>query len=126
MTVRKRPEAYDSPYCGARKRQPAYPGETCRRPAGWGTWHPKIGRCKLHGGARRYKHGLYSRVVRTHVLPSVQRQLADYCVRTLFTILRARIVDDDRLDEVLWIVFAETGLIDYLDLNEGEPDTQAR
>lgn len=35
-------------YCGGRKRQ----GEgTCRRPAGWGTPHPRIGACKLHGGA---------------------------------------------------------------------------
>jgi hypothetical protein len=34
-------------YCGARKRQ----GEgTCHRPAGWGTDHPGVGRCKLHGG----------------------------------------------------------------------------
>lgn len=23
----------------------------CRRPAGWGTTHPGIGRCKLHGGS---------------------------------------------------------------------------
>ena len=34
-------------YCGANKRQ----GEgTCRRPAGWGTAHVGVGRCKLHGG----------------------------------------------------------------------------
>jgi hypothetical protein len=25
-------------------------GGTCRRPAGWGTPHPRRGRCKLHGG----------------------------------------------------------------------------
>jgi hypothetical protein len=37
----------DSKYCGANKRQ----GEgTCARPAGWGTDHPGIGKCKLHGG----------------------------------------------------------------------------
>jgi hypothetical protein len=36
--------------CGARKRQ----GEgTCRRPAGWGTDHVGVGRCKLHGGSTR-------------------------------------------------------------------------
>lgn len=35
-------------FCGAKKRQ----GEgNCRRPAGWGTSHPGIGRCKLHGGS---------------------------------------------------------------------------
>lgn len=34
-------------HCGANKRQ----GEgTCARPAGWGTDHPGIGKCKLHGG----------------------------------------------------------------------------
>src|SRR2546423_1615025 len=120
MIVRRRVQPYDSRYCDARKRQPSYPGETCRRPAGWGTWHPRIGRCKLHGGARRYKHGLYSRVVRAHTLPAVQRQLSDYCVRTLFTILRARIIDDDRLNEVLWYVFSETGLIDALRLEEDD------
>lgn len=37
-------------YCGARKRQ----GEgTCKRPAGWGTDHFGVGRCKLHGGSTR-------------------------------------------------------------------------
>ena len=36
------------PKCGARKRQ----GEgNCQRPAGWGTSHPGIGACKLHGGS---------------------------------------------------------------------------
>lgn len=35
-------------YCGGPKRQ----GEgTCTRPAGWGTPHPGVGRCKLHGGS---------------------------------------------------------------------------
>jgi hypothetical protein len=34
--------------CGADKRQ----GEgQCGRPAGWGTPHPGVGRCKLHGGS---------------------------------------------------------------------------
>ena len=35
-------------HCGGRKR----PGPgLCRRPAGWGTSHAGVGRCKLHGGA---------------------------------------------------------------------------
>lgn len=39
---------HDSRLCGGEKHQ----GEgTCRRPAGWGTSHPGIGRCKLHGGS---------------------------------------------------------------------------
>ena len=40
-------------------------GMPCRRPAGWGTDHPGMGRCKLHGGASlrgaanpAFKHGL--------------------------------------------------------------------
>lgn len=38
----------DRRYCGVAKRQ----GEgTCTRPAGWGTPHPGIGACKLHGGS---------------------------------------------------------------------------
>jgi hypothetical protein len=38
------------PKCGAKKRQ----GEgNCMRPAGWGTDHPGVGRCKLHGGSTR-------------------------------------------------------------------------
>lgn len=38
----------DPRHCGAPKRQG---GGTCTRPAGWGTPHPGIGRCKLHGGS---------------------------------------------------------------------------
>jgi hypothetical protein len=123
MTVRRRTRPYDSwgKYCGARKRQPSFPGETCKRPAGWGTWHPAVGRCKLHGGARRYKHGFYSRVLRNHLMPSVKKQLAEYSIQQLYTILRARIFDDDRLNEVLWIVFEEAGLIEYLDLDDDAP-----
>jgi len=34
--------------CGARLRQGT---GRCRRPAGWGTHHPGVGVCKLHGGA---------------------------------------------------------------------------
>ena len=122
MTVRRRTAFYDSwgKYCAARKRQPTYEGETCRRPAGWGTWHPGVGRCKLHGGARGYLHGRYSRLSREHMLPAGQRQLADYSIRTIFTILRARIHDDDRLNEVLWYVLEEAGLIAYLDLDDDE------
>lgn len=33
--------------CGAHARQSGAP---CKRPAGWGTEHPGMGRCKLHGG----------------------------------------------------------------------------
>jgi hypothetical protein len=39
----------DKPLCGGRRRDGS--GNTCRRPAGWGTDHVGIGACKLHGGA---------------------------------------------------------------------------
>jgi hypothetical protein len=39
----------DKPLCGGRRRDGS--GDTCRRPAGWGTDHVGIGACKLHGGA---------------------------------------------------------------------------
>jgi hypothetical protein len=34
-------------HCEAKTRS----GGLCRRPAGWGTPHPRRGRCKLHGGS---------------------------------------------------------------------------
>jgi hypothetical protein len=39
--------AGDDRHCGAEKRN----GGTCKRPKGWGTSHPGVGRCKLHGGS---------------------------------------------------------------------------
>lgn len=48
MTETEQTSGHDTRHCGAPKRQ----GEgTCARPAGWGTPHPGIGRCKLHGGS---------------------------------------------------------------------------
>jgi len=44
--------------CGARKKSN---GEPCQRPAGWGTDHAGVGKCKLHGGASVVKHGFYSK-----------------------------------------------------------------
>jgi len=46
MTVVERDRGYDT--CGAQTRQPG--GRGCARPAGWGTDHVGVGRCKLHGG----------------------------------------------------------------------------
>ena len=47
------------PLCGAPKRQ----GEgNCTQPAGWGTDHVGVGRCKLHGGCVPIKHGRYSTI----------------------------------------------------------------
>lgn len=47
MTTDASDQGHGKPKCGAVKHQ----GEgTCTRPAGWGTPHPGIGSCKLHGG----------------------------------------------------------------------------
>lgn len=35
--------------CGSKTRQ-SLSNPYCQRPAGWGTYHPGVGRCKLHGG----------------------------------------------------------------------------
>jgi hypothetical protein len=43
------PESAGRDKCGGRKRDGS--GNTCTRPAGWGTDHPGIGSCKLHGGS---------------------------------------------------------------------------
>jgi len=43
--------------CGAKTRA----GTPCKKPAGWGTNHKGVGKCKLHGGATPIKHGLYSK-----------------------------------------------------------------
>ena len=50
MTPRAKPTGRDKPLCGGPKRQSE---GTCTRPAGWGTPHVGIGRCKLHGGSTR-------------------------------------------------------------------------
>lgn len=61
----------DSRYCGGKKRQ----GEgTCTRPAGWGTDHVGVGRCKLHGGStathgKRAQRVIAERAVVTYGLP---------------------------------------------------------
>lgn len=40
-------DAGDDKHCGAEKRD----GTPCERPKGWGTPHPGVGCCKLHGGS---------------------------------------------------------------------------
>jgi hypothetical protein len=62
MTAKKRAAPHG--LCGSprKKGRPA-----CTQRAGWGTTHPGLGRCKLHGGLQeddgRVKHGLYSPVM---------------------------------------------------------------
>lgn len=48
MTVRPDPADNGSRHCGGARRHGQGP---CTRPAGWGTPHPGVGRCKLHGGS---------------------------------------------------------------------------
>jgi len=47
--------------------------------------------------------------------------MAAYSARTLYTILRARIFDDERLSEVLGIVFEAAGLAEFLPVDDDEP-----
>jgi hypothetical protein len=47
MTGVPEPGGHDRGFCGGRKRDGS--GDTCRRPAGWGT-SAKVGKCRLHGG----------------------------------------------------------------------------
>ncbi len=50
----RRPYGEGKPKCGAqRPNQPR--GTLCGRPAGWGTPHPGVGRCKRHGGSTQFQ-----------------------------------------------------------------------
>ena len=50
MTTSQPPPGHDDdhPKCGGKLKQR---DGTCTQPAGWGTSHPGIGSCKLHGGS---------------------------------------------------------------------------
>jgi len=50
--------------CGARTRNEATVNELCQLAAGWGTSHPGVGRCKLHGGAKMVNPNRYSPLMR--------------------------------------------------------------
>lgn len=59
--------------CGAKAKST---GKLCQKPAGWGTDHPGVGKCKLHGGATPIKHGLYSQYT-NHRLAAVIDKLSE-------------------------------------------------
>jgi hypothetical protein len=59
--------------CGAKTRA----GTPCNRPAGWGTNHVEVGKCKLHGGATPIKHGLYSKYTKNKLADVVQALVDD-------------------------------------------------
>lgn len=50
MTDAAKPSGHDKPKCGGKRRGADSNGAPCSRPAGWGTDHVGVGRCKLHGG----------------------------------------------------------------------------
>ncbi len=72
MTVTASQAPLDN-YCGADKKS----GGTCRRPAGWGTDHPGVGKCKLHGGATPIKSGRYSKIKRESLRQLIAEHEAD-------------------------------------------------
>lgn len=79
MTSEPGEGCHDPSHCGGRKRQ----GEgTCTRPAGWGTDHPGIGHCKLHGGSTG-----------THTTQAVRRR-AEAEARAVLAELGVPAVDD--------------------------------
>lgn len=87
-------------YCGGKKRQG--PGN-CTQRAGWGTDHPKEGRCKLHAGCSTVKHGRYSMIKRPRIKDLIEQFSEDPEPTNLepeIQLLRALIVDFvERYDE---------------------------
>src|SRR5690554_3423726 len=63
------------PTCGAKTRA----GTTCKKPAGWGTDHPGVGKCKLHGGAstKNIKHGYYSKYLNSGLADKIDELAID-------------------------------------------------
>ena len=60
--------------CDAVKRQQNSAAvELCSQRAGWGTDHPGVGRCKLHGGASPVRHGLYSKTTAHRLAERITR-----------------------------------------------------
>ena len=62
----------DKPKCGAKTRA----GTPCSYMAGYKTDHPGVGRCYLHGGRARIKHGKYSKI-RGHLGEKIGEHLAN-------------------------------------------------
>jgi hypothetical protein len=66
--------------CGGKTRNEETISPVCTRPAGWGTIHPGLGRCKLHGGASlagpdspKWKSGRYAWIWRGRLKEAGQR-----------------------------------------------------
>lgn len=71
MASSSKPQGRDRSFCDAKKRQ----GEgTCTRPAGWGTDHVGVGRCKLHGGSTpRQSRGAQAQAVENEARKTLGR-----------------------------------------------------
>lgn len=67
----------DARFCGAKTKQAEAKYPTCHRPAGWGTDHPGVGRCKLHGGSNPIKHGAYSKIPRPALKAEIEKAAKD-------------------------------------------------
>lgn len=48
-------------------RRGSHRGTPCKRPAGAGTKHLGVGRCRTHGGNARVKHGWYSAITHARI-----------------------------------------------------------
>lgn len=61
-------------FCGGKRKQS--PG-TCTRPAGWGTDHPGIGKCKLHGGSttNHQRHAAHEKARRVVAGLNLRREI---------------------------------------------------
>lgn len=113
MTGVESPGDRGKSFCDAKKRQG--PG-CCRRPAGWGTQHVGVGRCKLHGGSTQsqgeaVKKVLARRAVETYGLP-VEIDPRDAVLQEVYYTAGAVAYLKDRVreldaDELIWGITAE-------------------
>ncbi|MHB0976888.1 MAG: hypothetical protein ACYC1U_06810 [Candidatus Aquicultorales bacterium] len=89
-------------YCGSRLNK-SRPGH-CTQRAGWGTDHPREGRCKLHGGSSQITTGRYSVIKRPRIKELMEKLAEDPEPTNLepeIQLLRALIVDFvERYDEM--------------------------
>lgn len=86
MTTPTTNPGHGGPRCGGKRRRSP---DLCTQAAGWGTSHPGVGRCKLHGGSTS-----------SHV-HAAQRAMAEHAVAT-YGLPRDIDPAEALLDEVRW------------------------
>lgn len=89
--------------CGATTKSS---GRPCSKAAGWRTDHPGQGRCYLHGGRSRIKHGRYSTVQRARV-SEILDELAE---------------DPDPLDLLPEVELLRAMVLDYVERHDALTD----